>query len=156
MALIELQTFISAPPDRCFDLSLSVELHLDAAAAAGERAVDGTTSGLMRLGDVVTWEAKHFGWNHRLSVRITGHERPRWFRDERVGGALRRMRHDHWFDTASGGTTMRDAFEFSTLPLLDSLVLAPHLRRFLIARNQFIRRVAESDEWMRYLGEPRP
>jgi hypothetical protein len=32
-------------------------------------------------------------------------------------------------------------------------VLAPYLRRFLIARNDVIRRVAESDEWRRYLSD---
>jgi hypothetical protein len=51
MVRIELQTFMAAPPERCFDLSLSVDLHLDAAAATGERAVAGTTSALLRLGD---------------------------------------------------------------------------------------------------------
>jgi ligand-binding SRPBCC domain-containing protein len=155
MALIELQTFISAPPERCFDLSLNVDLHLDSTAATGERAVDGTTSGLMCLDDAVTWEARHFGLRHRMSVRITGHHRPRWFRDEMTSGPFRRMRHDHWFDAEAGGTKLRDVFAFSTwVPLLDSLVLAPHLRRFLSVRNEFIRQVAESDDWRRYLSDP--
>jgi ligand-binding SRPBCC domain-containing protein len=155
MALIELQTLISAPPERCFDLSLSVDLHLHSTASTGERAVDGITSGLMCLDDTVTWEARHFGSRHRMSVRITEYDRPRWFRDEMISGPLRRMRHDHWFDADDDGTKLRDVFEFSTMvPLLDSLVLAPHLRRFLSVRNQFIRQVAESDDWRRYLGDP--
>src|SRR5438270_13016606 len=63
------------------------------------------------------------------------------------------LRHDHWFDAIDAGTSMRDAFEFSTiLPLLDSLVLVPHLRRFLAARNELLRRAAEGDGWRRYLG----
>ncbi len=36
------------------------------------------------------------------------------------------------------------------MPLLDSLVLLPHLRRFLVARNETIKRVAEADDWDRY------
>jgi ligand-binding SRPBCC domain-containing protein len=157
MVRIELQTFIAAPPGRCFDLSLSVDLHLDAAAATGGQAVAGTTSGLLRLDDSVTWEARHFGLRHRLSVRVTGCDRPRWFRDEMISGPFRRMRHDHWFDSEDAGTRMRDSFEFSTsVPLLGSLVLAPHLRRFLIARNELIRRVAEGDDWPRYLSDPAP
>jgi ligand-binding SRPBCC domain-containing protein len=157
MALIELQTFISAPPERCFDLSLSVDLHIDSTASTRERAIDGVTSGVMLLDNTVTWEARHLGWCHRMSVRITGYDRPRWFRDEMIAGPFRRMRHDHWFDAENDRTTMRDSFEFSTrLPLLDALVLAPHLRRFLIARNEFIRDVAESDDWRRFLGDRDP
>ncbi len=155
MALIELDTLIEAPPERCFDLSLSVDLHLDAAAATGERAVLGATSGLLRLGDAVTWEARQFGLGQRLSVRITKYDRPRSFRDEMTSGPFRQMRHDHWFDEDDVGTSMRDAFEFSTaLRPLDLLLLAPYLRRFLVTRNEFIRRVAEGCGWTRYLDDP--
>ena len=59
MSRIELETRIDAPPERCFDLSRSVELHLEAAAATDERAVDGVTAGLLGAGDTVTWEARH-------------------------------------------------------------------------------------------------
>jgi hypothetical protein len=98
------------------------------------------------------------GSRRRLSVRVTDYDRGRWFRNEMVSGPFRRMRHhDHWFDPEDTGTKMRDTFEFSTrVPLLDSLVLAPHLRRFVVARNEFIRRVAEGDDWRRYLGGPAP
>jgi hypothetical protein len=46
---------------------------------------------------------------------------------------------------------MVDAFEVAMLPLFDSLVLLPHLRRFLVTRNDAIKRVAEGDDWARYL-----
>ena len=39
---------------------------------------------------------------------------------------------------------MRDVLEFASgLPLVDRLVLGPHLRRFLLRRNELIRRTAE-------------
>jgi ligand-binding SRPBCC domain-containing protein len=152
VSLIELQTYVAAPPERCFDLSRSVELHVASAAATGERVVAGPTSGLLAPGEIVTWEARHLGLRRRLTVQITGYERPNFFRDEMVSGPLRRMRHEHWFEAQADGTRMRDAFEFaSVFPLLDALVLEPHLRKFLVARNETIRRVAESDEWRRYL-----
>lgn len=155
MPLIELETLIAAPVERCFDLSRSVDLHLAGAASTGERAVAGTMSGLMELDDTVTWEARHFGSRRRLEVRITEYDRPRWFRDEMTSGPFRRMRHDHSFAADGVGTAMRDSFDFATkVPPLDALVLAPYLCRFLIARNDVIRRVAESDEWRRYLIAP--
>jgi ligand-binding SRPBCC domain-containing protein len=142
---IECKTTIHAPPGRCFDLSRSVELHLEAAAATGERAVDGITSGLLGAGDTVTWEARHLGRRRRLTVRITAFDRPAFFRDEQVRGPFRRFVHDHLFEPTDGGTRMRDVMEFTSgLPLLDRLVLAPYLRRFLRRRNELIRTTAEA------------
>jgi ligand-binding SRPBCC domain-containing protein len=153
MALIELETAVAAPRERCFDLARSVELHLDAAASTRERAIAGTTSGLLALGDTVTWEGRHLGLRRRLTVRITGYDRPRWFRDEQIGGPFRSLRHDHVFETVDDGTTLRDAFEFSRMvPLFDSLVLVPYLRRFLLARNELIRAAAEGDGRRRLLS----
>jgi ligand-binding SRPBCC domain-containing protein len=141
---IECETLIAAPPQRCFDLSRSVELHLESAAGTGERAIDGVTSGLLDEGDTVTWEARHLGRRRRLTVRIAAYDRPRFFRDEQVRGPFRHMVHDHLFEDADGATRMRDAFEFeSGFPLVDRLVLAPYLRRFLRRRNELIRRRAE-------------
>jgi ligand-binding SRPBCC domain-containing protein len=142
---IELETRIDAPPERCFDLSRSVELHLEAAAATGERAVDGVTTGLLGAGDTVTWEARHLGRRRRLTVRITAFDRPCFFRDEQVRGPFRRFVHDHRFEPAGGGTCMRDVLELASgFPLFDRLVLAPHLRRFLLRRNELIKRTAET------------
>ncbi len=47
---------------------------------------------------------------------------------------------------------MRDRFDVSMLPIFDPLLLLPHLRRFLKARNETIKRAAESDGWQRYLS----
>jgi ligand-binding SRPBCC domain-containing protein len=153
VALIELETVIVAPPERCFDLSLNVELHLDSTAETGERVVGGATSGVLGAGDTVTWEARHLGRRRRLTVRISRHDRPRSFRDEQVAGPFRRMRHDHAFEPAGEGRTrMRDRFEFATWAgPVDRLVLVPHLRRLLVGRNELIRRAAEGDAWRRYL-----
>ena len=145
MRRIECETLIGAPPERCFDLSRSVELHLEAAASTGERAVGGVTSGLLGAGDTVTWEARHLGRRWRLTVRIAAYDRPRFFRDEQVRGPFRRLAHDHLFEPSDGGTRMRHVFEFASgFPLLDRLVLAPHLRRFLRRRNELIKRTAEA------------
>jgi ligand-binding SRPBCC domain-containing protein len=152
MSRIELETVIEAPPERCFDLSRSVDLHLDSTATTGERVVAGRTHGLLGAGESITWEARHLGWRHRLSVRLTAYDRPRMFRDEMVRGPFRRMGHDHWFFPAEGGTRMQDVFEFATLLApVDLLVLRPHLRRLLLTRNDFILTAAEGDGWLRYL-----
>jgi ligand-binding SRPBCC domain-containing protein len=144
MPVIELETAVAGPPERCFDLSLSIELHLESTAATGERVVAGRTSGLLRPGETVTWEARHLGRRRRLTVEIAEYERPRHFRDRQVDGPFRRMAHDHWFEPRPDGTLMRDRFEFSTwLGPFDGLVVAPHLRRLLVTRNAAIKTAAE-------------
>src|SRR5438105_1962219 len=113
MGRIELVTHIAAPPDRCFDLARSLELHMRSTAATGERAVGGTTTGLLGPGQHVTWRARHFLVWQELTSRITGYDRPRWFRDEQSRGIFQRLEHDHLFEAApAGGTIMRDIFDY--------------------------------------------
>ena len=71
MTTIELSTEIDAPPEISFDLSRDVDLHLRSLAHTGERAVAGKVSGLLDLGDEVTWQGRHFGVQLRHRSRIT-------------------------------------------------------------------------------------
>jgi ligand-binding SRPBCC domain-containing protein len=158
MVTIELRTFIAAPPGRVFDLSRSIDLHTRSMARTGEEAVAGRTSGLIGLGETVTWRARHLGVRQRLSIRISGYERPRWFRDELVRGAFATMVHDHHFDAAEGGTEMRDVFRFSAPAgplgrLLERWVLTAYMTRLLEDRNAAIKAAVEGDEWRKLLGE---
>ena len=114
-----------------------------------ERAVAGVTSGLLDLGDDVTWRARHFGVTQELASCVTAFNRPVHFRDEMVRGAFRRLIHDHYFDDIPGGTRMTDVLDFSApwglLGIVaERVVLSRHLRRFLERRGQILKRLAES------------
>jgi hypothetical protein len=61
MPKIELTTHINAPIGRVFDLSRSIDLHMESTKKTGEKAIAGKTSGLIELGETVIWRAKHFG-----------------------------------------------------------------------------------------------
>lgn len=65
MTSIVVETRIAAPIELCFDLARDVDAHVSTSASTGERAVGGKTSGLLDLGDVVTFEAVHFGIRQR-------------------------------------------------------------------------------------------
>lgn len=149
MTTIHLETQIAAPPSRCFDLARSVDTHAGSMAHSGERAVGGVTSGLMTLGDTVTWEARHFGIRQRLTSRITQFDPPTRFVDEQVSGAFSWFRHKHEFIPADGGTVMIDEFTYG-VPLgplgavFDRLVLRRYMRRLLTTRNAFLEQAAES------------
>lgn len=157
MPVIELETVVAAPVRRCFDLARSVDAHVLSTGATGEEAVDGVTSGLLGPGDWVTWRARHLGVRQRLTTRMTAFEAPHYFRDSMVRGAFAGFDHDHWFDELPGGSTrMRDRFAFeSPLGVLgrvaNGLFLTSYMRRFLVERNAVLKRVAESNEWRRYL-----
>jgi len=157
MPKIVLTTLIHAPLERCFDLSRSVELHVASTRQTGERAVGGVTSGLLGLGEDVTWSARHFGVRQTLTSRISAFDRPRHFRDSMVRGAFRRFDHDHFFAARGDDTEMRDVFDFESPlgplgRLVDALVLERYLRRLLERRNEEIKRVAESDAWRAVLS----
>ena len=156
MAIIELTTDIEAPIGRVFDLSRSIELHINSTSRTGERAVAGVTSGLIGAGEEVTWRARHFGVWQSLTVQVDVFEPPTHFSDRMVRGAFRQMEHHHHFVRSSRGTIMRDVFAFqSPLGILgrvvDAVFLERYLRAFLIERNRVIKSTAESDEWRRYL-----
>lgn len=157
MPVIELKTLIRAPMERCFDLSRSVDLHVQSTSSTRERAIAGVTRGLLGAGDEVTWRARHFGIWQNLTSRMTIFDRPRHFRDSMVRGAFSRFDHDHFFTTQGEYTEMRDVFDFAS-PLgplgriADGLVLTRYMTRFLAERNGVIKRVAESDDWRAYVG----
>lgn len=71
MPVIRLETVIRAPRMTCFDLARSVGAHLGSTADTGERVVSGRRSGLLELGEEITWEARHLGVRQQLTARIT-------------------------------------------------------------------------------------
>ena len=156
MARIDLSIHIAAPVERCFDLARSVEAHTHSTAATSERAVAGKTSGLLALGDHVTWRARHLGIWQELTSRIAAFDRPRHFRDSLVRGAFARFDHDHFFEPTATGTLVRDVFEYrAPLGLLgriaERLFLTAYMRRFLDARLRALKVLAESDAWVRFV-----
>jgi ligand-binding SRPBCC domain-containing protein len=150
-------TLIEAPIERCFYLSLSIDLHQASTAQTHERAVAGRTSGMIALGERVTWQGRHFGLMLRHTSEITVYRAPEFFEDVMVAGAFRSFRHRHLFIHADGVTRMEDQLEFAApLPLLgrlaETLVLRRYLQCFLQARNAHIKHIAESEEWRKYLS----
>lgn len=147
--IIELSTYIDAPIERCFNLARSIDLHLDSMAQTGEQAVAGRTTGLMELGETVTWRAKHFGVWQTLTSKITEYSYPNYFTDEMVRGAFKSFRHEHLFYAVGDQTVMKDIFIFeSPYGILgrwaNSLFLGNYMSRLLEKRNGVIKQAAES------------
>jgi ligand-binding SRPBCC domain-containing protein len=156
VARIELSLHVAAPAARCFDLARSVDAHVRSTAATHEQAVAGRRSGLLVLGDEVTWSARHFGIRQELTSRITAFESPSHFRDSMLRGAFARFDHDHFFTPTDGGTVLRDVFDYRA-PLgplgwiAERLFLSTYMKRFLLARLRELKALAESDAWAEFL-----
>ena len=148
MTTIIVETRISAPIELCFDLARDVEAHLKSSASTGERAVGGKTSGLLELGDVVTFEAVHFGIRQRLTSKIVELDRPTRFVDEMLNGAFASLRHMHEFVVDGGSVLMRDTLTWtSPLGLLgiiaDKLFVERHMRAFVVKKQSELKAHAE-------------
>lgn len=120
-------------------------------------AIVGVTSGLIGMGQRVTWRAKHLGVWQSLTSEITAMDRPAYFQDTMLQGAFRFMKHDHFFRSLSpDDTEMKDVFCFAApLTVLGRMAEIAFLRRYMQAllheRNVVLKRIAESSAWQRYL-----
>lgn len=112
MREIKLETFIAAPIDRVFDLARNIDVHVASNKKSGEKAVAGKVTGLVGLGDQVTWEAVHFGVRQRLTARVTAFKDAAYFEDIMIEGAFEQMHHRHAFTEVEGGALMVDTFTF--------------------------------------------
>lgn len=148
MPIINLVTEIHAPLERCFDLCRDLETHTQTVAHTKERLVGDKKVGLAELGDVLVFEAVHFGIRQRLTSQITEVVRPTLFADVALSGAFHSLYHRHEFTEIGGGTLMRDRLEW-TSPLgvlgeiADTLFLKRHMLRFLVTRNRNLKAVIE-------------
>lgn len=149
MTTLNLITTINAPVNKVFDLARSIDLHTNSMQYTDERAVAGTTTGLIDLHETVTWRARHFGLMLSLTTRITAMDAPQQFTDEQLKGPFKKLHHVHLFEESNGTTTiMKDEFQFESPcgwlgRAVDRLILKGYLKRLLEHRNQTIKKVAE-------------
>jgi len=112
-------------------------------SASSERAISGVTSGSLRLGDMVTWRARHFGVRFTMTSRISEYEAPYRFVDEQIAGPFRRWWHEHRFEPLAEGTLMTDVAEFESPAgplgrMVNAAVLTKYMTRLLQQRNDWL------------------
>lgn len=140
-------TFVAASPDRVFDFSRDIDVHQASMAQSRERAIAGRTSGLIELGETVTWRIVQFGIPLRMTSIISDMDRPHRFVDEQLHGPFQSFRHEHRFTSVPGGTEMVDEISF-TAPLgilgrlAERVALERILRRFISDRNRHLAELA--------------
>ncbi len=151
MPRLELITEIATTPEVCFDVARDLDLHVRSMSQSREEAIAGRTSGLIELGEEVTWRGRHLGCVHEHTARITAFDYPRHFRDEMIRGRFSSFVHDHYFEPSPTGTRMTDVLVFEA-PLgvigraANTLFLSRYLRRLLLSRNRVIKQEAEATQ----------
>ena len=151
MAHIEIRTDIAAPAEVVFDLARSIDVHLGSMGKSREQAIAGVMSGLIGLGQQVTWKATHFGVPFKMTSRVTEMTPPDRFVDEQVSGPFRRFRHEHRFERVADGTTMIDIIDFTSPMgpigrLVDRIGLERYMAKLIRERNVFLKAEAESPQ----------
>jgi len=149
MAVIQLSTKIFAPVAVCFDLSRSIDTHIESMAHTRETAIDGVTSGLINLGETVTWKARHFYLDFKMTIKITEFDYPNFFVDEMVKGPFKSLHHTHVFEEINGYTIMNDSFNFRSPAgvlgkIADHVFLKKYMKKLLERRNETIKCMAEN------------
>jgi len=157
MSSLHLTTFIKAPIERVFDLSRSINLHKISLMETHERAVAGTTTGLINKDETVTWEAKHLYKTRRFTSKITSMQRPDFFTDEMIYSDFKSFRHEHHFKSADNGTIVIDKLEFESPygiigKCLNKFYLKNYIQKMLEKRNRVIKEYAETGKWIPILN----
>ena len=148
MTTIRLITKIHAPIQTVFDLARDIDIHQHSVASSKEKAIAGKTSGLIELGETVTFRGKHFGFYLNHQSKIIEMEVPDYFVDEMVKGHFKSFHHEHTFVTKNGITVMIDNLQYETPfgifgRVFDTWILKKYLTGLLLKRNQIIKDLSE-------------
>jgi len=148
MSKIYLETIINADIQTVFDLSRDIDLHQKSTFKTGEKAIAGKTSGLIELGETVTWRAKHLGFYQTHTSKITEMEKPNKFTDIMLKGRFKSFKHQHIFKKEGKNTIMTDILEFESPfgiigKLFNKFFLKNYMKNFLLERNKIIKNTAQ-------------
>ncbi|BBI34154.1 SRPBCC family protein [Cohnella abietis] len=149
MVIVTTEVLIDAPLEHCFDLARDIEVHTQTVwKHTKERAIEGTTKGMISGGEFVTFQATHFLIRQKLKSQIVSYNRPFYFVDEMVKGAFKSLRHEHTFEEQQGKTLMKDTLTFEA-PfgiigwITERVILKRYMKRFLEHRNHQLKLFAE-------------
>ncbi len=146
---------IHAPIERCFLLSTDIEL---VGQTLRMKPIEGKTSGKVVAGDKLMWAGWKFGFPQRHETLITRYEPPAFFQDTMGRGRFKRFQHDHSFHQVDSYTLVNEKIRF-TMPLgflgrlVGQYLLVPYISRTLRRRMVLLKKVAETQEWRKYLPE---
>ena len=151
MTTIRLTTWVNAPVERCFLLATSIDF---SSLLSNEVLTRPAGPDSLKLGDSLGWR---MGWNKQLYTSRIDAIRPySYFRETMVSGIFQNYEHDHHFAQMDDGTRVRNEIRFRTRlgpvgRLVELTMLRASLAKMLATRNTELKRLAESNEWQKYV-----
>lgn len=150
---------VAAPLERVFLLSTSlaiVERELGMHPVASREVT--RTEGLVLGGDRIRWQGWQLGFPNYHVSEITAYEPCRFFQDTMIAGRFRFFQHDHEFTEIGGQVLLRDTVRFRLKwgalgKLVAKRVMVPHIAGLLQRRFALLKRIAETEEWRRYVPD---
>jgi ligand-binding SRPBCC domain-containing protein len=146
-------THVNAPLDRCFLLGTSIKL---VSRTLKMHALERDENELIQPNDRLIWHGWKFGLPQMHETRVTAYDRPHYFQDSMGRGRFKRYQHEHTFTEIDGHTLLHDKIRFS-LPLgwvgdmVAKTLIVPYIAGMLHRHLQLLKRVAETEEWRKYL-----
>ena len=149
---------IKAPIERCFLLSTNQELARRTLGLRVARRRPSRCSGLIMEGERFARRNWWLGLPHTHESVVSRCEPPSYLQDTMVRGRFRRLQHEHQFIEIEGHVLLTATVRFS-LPMgragrwIGRRLTVPRVSAMLRSRLELLRKVAETDEWKRYLEE---
>ena len=148
MPKLFVKTEINADINICFDLARDIGFYYQSLQKPTEIPISGKTSGLVEMGDYITWETNHLHLMQHLTLKISEFIKPSLFVDNLVEGEFKSYRHEHRFQKIENGTLMTDVFYFESSysilgKFVDYVFLKKHFRKLLENRNNSLKQKAE-------------
>jgi ligand-binding SRPBCC domain-containing protein len=148
------QIVVHAPIKRCFLLSTNIEI---VEQELKMRPVRGRITGFVTGNDSIRWEGWQLGLPQFHESIIELFQPPLFFRDRMTAGRFATFEHDHAFTDRNDGTVLlQDEVRFSMQwgwlgDIIGQRLLVPHIRGLMQRRFERLKRIAEGEEWRRYL-----
>jgi len=152
MPTIHLTSFVHAPADRVFDLARSTSVHKALLRSYKHGKVEGGTEGFIGLKDKISFSLRFLGKQRDVTTRIDFLDYPHSFKSTLVKGPFASMTHEHYFKSIQNGTLLIDVLEYrlsfgAAGRMADRLLVQSFLKKYLEAKNRFIKQYAEGEKW---------
>lgn len=148
MTRLYFETIINSEKEIVFDLSRSIDFHLDTMIKTKEKVIAGRSTGLIEKDESVTWQGKHFGVSLTHTSKITHMNKYYSFTDEMTQGYFQSFIHHHLFIAQENKTIMIDVIDYE-IPfgklgkLFNKLFLKKYLSQLIMKRNNHLKQFAE-------------
>ncbi|SEP97516.1 SRPBCC family protein [Flavobacterium urocaniciphilum] len=148
MTTIKTITIYNAPIEKVFNVNRDIDIHQQSATQTNEKAIAGTTSGLINKNETVTWKGKHFGVYITHQSIISEMIFPTYFIDEQLKGHFKSFKHQHFFEQKENHVEVTDIVEYETPfgifgKIFDAILLKNYLQKFILQRNAFLKKLVE-------------